>query len=225
MEIGKKMLNLEILAQYWPSLLKGTLVSLQISVLSSLLGFSLGTILGFWQTGKNNILASIVTVFVTIIRGTPMLIQIAFMYIVVFPSLGVQSSALYIAIFAIGINSSAYICEVIRSGIQSVNSGQIEAAKTLGLTSRQIDRYIVFPQAFKIVLPSLGNEVITLIKDSSLASTIGVMELFKEGKTVINQTYDAITVYMAVAVIYLVITSTATFLLRLLEKRVSNVKN
>lgn len=219
------MLNLDLIYKFLPNLLHGAAITLKISFLSSMIGFALGTILGFWQTGKIKIVSYIVTAFVTIIRGTPMLIQIAFSYFVIFPTLGVQTSALYIAIFAIGVNSSAYICEVIRSGIQSVDYGQIEAAKTLGLSDNQIDRYIVFPQALKAVLPALGNEIVTLIKDSSLASTIGVMELFKEGKNIINQTYDAITIYIVIAFIYLLITSTVSFILRVIESRMINAKN
>lgn len=219
------MLDLNILYKYWPNLLHGTLLTLKISFSSALIGFALGTILGFWQSSKSKFLRYMVTTFVTIIRGTPMLIQIAFMYFVVFPTLGVQTSALYIAIFAIGVNSSAYICEVIRSGIQSIDYGQIEAAKTLGLSKGQIDRFIIFPQALSAVLPAIGNEIITLVKDSSLASTIGVMELFKEGKNIINQTYDAITIFIIVALIYLLITSTISFVLRIIEIKVVNVKD
>lgn len=219
------MINLDLVYKFWPSLLQGTIITLQISLLSSLVGFALGTLLGFWQSGKVKSLRYLVTAFVTIIRGTPMLIQIAFMYFVVFPALGVQTSALYIAIFAIGINSSAYICEVIRSGIQSVGEGQIEAARTLGFSDVQIDRFIIFPQALRSVLPALGNELVTLIKDSSLASTIGVMELFKEGKNIINQTYDAITIYIVVALIYLLITSAVSFVMRSIEARMVNAKN
>ena len=218
-------MNLDLIYQYWPSLLQGTIITLKISVLSALIGFTFGTLLGFWQSGKVKAVRYLVTAFVTIIRGTPMLIQIAFMYFAVFPTLGIQTSALYIAILAIGMNSSAYICEVIRSGIQSVDVGQIEAAKTLGLSSGQIDRFIILPQALRSVLPALGNEIVTLIKDSSLASTIGVMELFKEGKNIINQTYDAITIYIVVALIYLIITSVVSVVMRSIETRMINVKN
>lgn len=223
--MGNRVINFNLIAQNFPALLKGTVISLEIAFLSCLIGLILGTILGVLQTRKNKIVNSIIVSYLTILRGTPMLIQIAFMYFVL-PNIGIYVSAFYCAIIAIGLNSSAYICEIVRGGINSVGKGQIEAAKCLGFTPMQIVRYIILPQAFAVTMPALGNEFIILIKDSSLASTIGVMELFKEGKYVINQTYDALSVYFAIALIYLSITITLTFLIKILEKRLNkHVKN
>lgn len=213
-------------SQYYPQFLQGALVSLQIAVCSSTIGFILGTILGFLQTSHSKILKVLVTFYVTIIRGIPMLIQITFMKYVVFQAIYPQASVIYIAICAIGLNSGAYLCEVIRSGIQSVNLGQIEAAKTLGFTKMQIRRYIIFPQAIRAILPALGNELITLVKDSSLASTIGVAELFKSGSNIRNQTYDTFTVYLIMGCLYLIMTTSISFVINKLEKRLNkNYKN
>lgn len=214
------MINFTLIQAALPSLLRGTVVTLQIAAFSLLLGFVGGTFLGIAQTGKNILLRGLVAIYATIIRGTPMLIQIVFLYYVL-SVVGINISAFWCAVLAIGINSSAYVSQIIRSGILSVNYGQIEAAKTLGIKRRDLLRFIVLPQALRVVLPALGNESITLIKDSSLASLIGVMELYKEGQTVISQTYDALSVYCAIAAIYLIITTTLSYCITLLERRLN----
>ena len=147
-----------------------------------------------------------------------MLVQILFVYYVL-PQFGVMIAPLWAASLAIGLNSAAYISQVIRSGIGAVPQGQVEAAKTLGFTSMQIWRFIIYPQAFRFALPALGNELVTLVKDSSLASIIGVMELSKEASIIRSRTYDAFSILLAVSMIYLSITSTLSFLLNKLEKR------
>lgn len=212
--------HLNTLANYAPALLSATFVTLQIALLSSLLGFCLGTILGFVQKYGSSLLQWLVLPYVTILRGTPMLIQISFWYFLL-PMLGIQLPLFTVAVVAIGLNSSAYISQIIKSGISSVDKGQQEAGKVLGLTQYQIMRYIVFPQAVRVVIPSLLNEFITLIKDSSLASTIGVVELFKQGKIIIDNTYLVIPVYCAVAAIYLVLTTTLSLISAHVERKLN----
>lgn len=215
------MINFELIAKYLPFLLQGAVNTLYIAACGCFLGFSGGTILALAQTSGNKILQWLVTLYVTIIRGTPMLIQIAFFYYAIMPALGLNFSPLTAAIIAIGINSSAYISQIVRSGILSVSKGQLEAARTLGLSTGQMIYYIILPQAIRIVIPALGNEFITLIKDSSLAYTIGVVELYKQGITMRSQTLDAMSTYVGVALIYLIMTTSLSLLMNYLERRMN----
>ncbi len=219
------MINFTIIINALPDLLHGALVSLAIAALALAIGFIGGTGLAIVQTSKNKFLRALVTFLVTIIRGTPMLVQIVFFYYLL-SVIGINLSAFVAAVIAIGINSSAYVSQIIRAGILSVSKGQIEAAKTLGIKRRDLMRYIILPQALRVVLPALGNESVTLIKDSSLASLIGVMELYNQGKVVISHTYDALTIYCAIAAIYLIMTTTLSYCFNRLEKRLNvHVKN
>lgn len=215
------MINLILFFESLPQLLKGALLSLEIALLSCLLGLVIGLILGILSSIKNRFLNFIITLYVTIVRGTPMLIQIFFMYYIL-PFLGIHLPPLWTAILAIGLNSAAYVSIMIRSGINSVSQGQLEAAKVLGFSRVQTIRFILFPQAIRLIFPALGNELITLIKDSSLASTIGgVYELTGQGKILISTRFDAITIYAAIACIYLLMTSLVSFGLYYFEQRLS----
>jgi His/Glu/Gln/Arg/opine family amino acid ABC transporter permease subunit len=201
-----------------PALLRGTQITLLIAVCSSLMGLVFGTLLAILHTSNRWFLSLPVTIYVTIVRGTPMLIQIPFFYYLL-PTIGIHLPLITTAIIAIGLNSSAYISQTVRAGIRSVPSGQREAARVLGLTSWQTMRYIVLPQALAVIVPALVSEFITLIKDSSLASTIGVVELFKEGTIIISRTYNALPVYAAIAAIYLVLTMTLTAFSHYVERK------
>ncbi len=214
------MINIELIVDSLPALLRGVLVTLQIAASSCLIGFSLGTFFGLIQSSSSSIGKSFVTLYVSLIRGTPMLVQIMF---IVFglPQFGVNIPTIWAVIVAIGLNSAAYISQVIRSGIASVSKGQIEAAKVLGLTQKQIIRFIVLPQAIRVVLPALGNEFITLTKDSSLASIVGVTELAKEGSIIMGRTFDPISIYCAITALYLILTTTLSYGMSVLEQRMN----
>jgi len=203
-------------------LLRGALVSLQIAGIACSIGLILGTVLALGQTGKYRVFRVLVTIYVTIIRGTPMLVQI-FIVFFVFPQIGIHLNAFWAAILAIGINSSAYLSQIIRSGIESIGRGQWEAAQVLGFSRGQALRYIILPQALQVVLPALGNEFITLLKDSSLASTIGVVELLKEGQIIISRTYKVIPIYLMITLIYLILTMLLSLVLSWLKKRLQRV--
>jgi arginine/lysine/histidine transport system permease protein len=219
------MIDIVLLKKSFPLLLRGSLVSLQLASFGTLIGISIGTLLGLALSGKNTLLKFLISAYVTIIRGTPMLIQI-FIVAYVFPEIGINLSRFWAATVAIGLNSSAYVSQIVRSGISSVGKGQIEAARVLGFSSIQTLYYIILPQAFRVILPALGNELITLVKDSSLASVIGVVELTKEGSILRSTTLDAITIFTAVALIYLCITSLLSLLVYFLETKMSSyVKN
>ena len=172
------MINFELLLQYYPLLLAGIATSLHIAFTSCGIGAVIGTGLGIILAGKNKSAKLLAQAYVSIIRGTPMLVQVTGTYYVL-RTLGIPIPALWSAIISIGLNSAAYLSQTILSGITSVSKGQIEAAKTLGFSPTQTIRYIIFPQAIRTVLPNLESEIVTLIKDSSLASTIGVYEIMQ----------------------------------------------
>lgn len=218
-------INIPLIIASLPQLLHGALVSLAIAGCALSLGLFGGLLLGILHVSKNGAIRALVTIYVTVIRGTPMLIQIVFLYFVL-ASAGLQFSPFIAAVLAIGINSSAYVSQIIKAGILSISIGQVEAARTLGIKRLDLLWYVILPQAIRVVLPALGNESITLIKDSSLASLIGVMELYQEGKTIISHTYDALSIYLAIAAIYLMITTTLSYIVTNLERYLNrHVKN
>lgn len=214
------MIDFNLIIEYLPILMQGLIITLQLAAIASCIGLILGTVFALMQTSHNRVLRSIVNVYVVIIRGTPMLIQILCAYFLL-PQIGIHIPAFWTAIIAIGLNSAAYISQVLRTGIAAVGRGQIEAAQVLGFSTPDTIRYIVLPQALRTTLPALGNEFVTLIKDSALASLIGVAELTKQANFVKSKTFDAITVYFAVAILYLMLTSTVSFLVARLEKRMN----
>lgn len=214
------MIDTTLLIDSMPDLIRGAMLTIQIAFLGCIIGLTLGTILGVLYTSHVIPIRIMVGTFVTIIRGTPMLIQILFA-VFLLPQLGISIPVFWAMIIAIGLNSSAYISNIVRSGIASVGRGQIEAGKVLGLSNWQITRFIVLPQALRIALPALGNEFITLVKDSSLASVVGVMELTRRGQMEISRTYDALTIYTGVALVYLAITTTLSLLISYAERRMN----
>ncbi len=213
-----KMISLLFIQTYFPLFLKGLFVSLQIAFFSCCIGATLGTVFGIVLAQKIKPFDWLVYGYVVIIRGTPMLIQIATIYFIL-QYAGCAPSAFWSAIVSIGLNSAAYVSQIVVAGIHSVGHGQIEAAKTLGFTKPQIMYYIILPQALRAVLPALGNELVTLIKDSSLASTIGVYELAQQGKIVMSQTYNAPAVYILMGAMYLIVTTLLSGFISWLEKR------
>ncbi len=214
------MIDLELLKKSIPYLLRGAVVTLQIASISCVIGLVLGTLCGLGLTNKNRFVRLLISIYTTLFRGTPMLIQIIFATLVL-PTLGIGVSRFWGVIWAIALNSGAYIAHIIKSGINSVSQGQREAGRTLGLSNIQIVWYIVLPQAIRVVLPALGNEFITLVKDSSLASIVGIQELTKEGEIISSRTLDALTIYLGVAAIYLVITTALSLLISFIEQRMN----
>ncbi len=212
------MIDYELMWSSLPSLLHGAFVTIQITIFSACIGYTLGIVLGLLEDCKNTTVQSLLRLYVGIIRGTPMLIQILFIFFVL-PQIGIKLNPLFSCVLAIGLNSSAYVSQIIRSGILAIGHGQKEAAQTLGFTKLQTMLYIILPQGLKNSYFALGNELVTLIKDSSLASIVGVMELTKEGSIIRSRTYDAFSILLMVAILYLVLTSLVTFFLELYAKR------
>jgi His/Glu/Gln/Arg/opine family amino acid ABC transporter permease subunit len=218
--MGCILMNLQFFQEYFPVLAKGALVSISIASLGCLLGLFLGTIAVVFLLKGKSFVKVLAYAYINLIRGTPMLIQILFLYFVL-PNFNIYIPAFWTAVLAIGLNSGAYVSNIIRGGMMAVGKGQQEAAKVLGLSEFQSFRLIIFPQAFRISLPTLGNEFITLVKDSSLASVIGVFELSKQGEILMHKTYDAMSSYTLVAIIYLIMTLSLSVFVLYLEKRLN----
>ena len=212
---------IKILVKYWDVfLIKGVSVTLALSVITVFFGAILGALLALMKMSRVKVLRFLVTAFVEVIRGTPMLLQLYVGYFIVplmFPALGLGTFA-SISV-ALVINSAAYVSEVIRSGIQAVDKGQTEAARSLGLSKGQTMRKVVLPQAVKNILPALGNEFVTIIKETSLASTFFVGDLMTAYLTVKGVTYLAFESLIIVGAIYFILTFTLSKLVGAYERR------
>lgn len=202
-----------------PLLCMGALVTLQITLLSVAFGILIGLFVGIARICKIKSLRVLSAVYVDFIRGTPLLVQIFLVYFAVPIVTGSHVDPFFAAIGACSINSGAYVAEIFRAGIQSIDGGQMEAGRSLGLTWVQTMKYIIIPQAFKHVIPPLGNEFIALLKDSSLVSVIGFEELTRRGQLIIARTYGAFEIWISVAILYLIMTITISRFVAWLERR------
>ena len=219
---------LDIVLPALPSLLKGAVVTIQLTVLSIALGLVGGSLLGIARLSPYKIVRVLTRIYVDFFRGTPLLVQLFMIYFGLpglLNSLGLPTfSQWWAAIAALALNSAAYISEIIRAGIQSIPPGQTEAAESLGLSPIETMRYVVFPQAFRIIIPPLGNEFIIMLKDTSLTAVIGYQELFQEGKLIVANNYRAFEIYTAVALVYLVLTLVSSLFFSRLEIWMDPVK-
>ncbi|MDV8595359.1 amino acid ABC transporter permease [Streptococcus pneumoniae] len=219
-------MNFSFLPKYLPYFNYGAVVTILISICVIFLGTILGVVLAFGQCSKFKPLVWLANLYVWIFRGTPMMVQImiafALMHInaptIQIGILGVDFSRLIPGILIISMNSGAYVSETVRAGINAVPKGQLEAAYSLGIRPKNAMRYVILPQAVKNILPALGNEFITIIKDSSLLSAIGVMELWNGATTVSTTTYLPLTLLLFAAFYYLIMTSILTVALKAFEK-------
>ena len=211
--------DMNLVFNSFPLLLIGAGVTIQITVLSTAIGFVIGLIVGVARISNLRLLRLLAEVYVEFFRGTPLLVQIFLFYFALPVVTGQRIDPFIAAISACGINSGAYVAEIFRAGIQSVDDGQMEAGRSLGMTWLQTMRYIIVPQAFKRVIPPLGNEFIAMLKDSSLVSVIGFEELTRRGQLIIAKTYGSFEIWMSVAVIYLVMTLTISRFVAYLERR------
>ena len=195
------------MASYWTYFAKGIEYTLIITVVSVLIGFVLGIILALMRLGHNKLLHGLAVAYIEFIRGTPLMVQVMFVYFGI--GAVIQSlPALAAGIIAVSLNSGAYVAEVIRSGIESIAIGQTEAARSLGMSQKQTYQYVVIPQAIKNIWPALGNEFITLIKESSIVSVIGVGDLMYQTQLVQSATYKGVAPLAITMVIYFVLTFT-----------------
>ena len=209
----------------WRYITDGLKITLLVTVFAVLIGVVLGFLIAIVRTthdktGKLKILNAICKVYLTVIRGTPEVVQLMIIYFIIFGS--VDISKVVVAIVAFGINSGAYVAEIFRSGIMSIDNGQFEAGRSLGFNYAQTMMYIVMPQAFKNVLPTLCNEFISLLKETSVSGYIALQDLTKGGDIIRSRTYDAFMPLIAVALIYLAMVMIFTKLVSLLERRLRN---
>ena len=202
-----------------PHLLPGIPWTLLISFGGLAIGFVIGIIFGLMRISPSRLLRLPAILYIEVFRGTPILVQVLFIFYGLPQLLGGPINALTAGIAAIAVNSGAYISEVVRGGVQSIERGQREASLSLGLSRTQAFRYVIWPQAFRRMIPPLGNQGIISIKDTSLFSVIGVGELVRQGQIYIATTFTALEVYFMVALMYLAITWSLSLLLRQLEKR------
>ena len=202
-----------------PLLLAGAGVTIEITAIAVGLGFIFGLITSVCRLSGVKTLQVIAVCYVNIIRGTPMLVQIFLIYFALPMVIGERINPFVAAVAACSINSGAYVSEIFRAGIQSVDKGQMEAGRSLGLSWMQTMRYVIMPQAFKHVIPPLANEFISMTKETSLVSVIGFEELTRRGQLIIAKTYGSFEIWLTVAAIYLVMTLTIARLVSYLERR------
>ncbi len=214
-------------ANRWQLYLKGLGVTFQVTLAALCVGVILGVLVAVVRTlhdqqrvGHRNLLLEVLNLlgvlYTTVIRGTPMMVQLLIMYFVIFSG---TRNQIGVAMLAFGINSGAYVCEIVRGGIMSVDPGQMEAGRSLGLGYIPVMREIVIPQAVKTILPSLGNELITLFKETSLVTVIGLVDLTKVAMQIQGRTYQALMPFFGIALVYLVIVLVLTRLQGILERR------
>ncbi len=213
-----------ILKGGYKTALQGLLATIEIAVAGLVIGIILGTLIALVKVMPKykllpKILAVICDIYVGFFRGTPMVVQLLLGYFVLLPALGIASDALIVAIIIFGLNSGAYVSEIMRAGIQSVDGGQLEAGRAVGLPYWTAMSKIVIPQSIKNILPTLGNEFIVLIKETSVVSFIAVTDLTKAFKAIGDANYEYIIPYIMLALVYLVLVLIITFGIKMMERR------
>lgn len=217
----------------WKYIADGLTVTLKVTFFAVLLGIALGIVIAIIRStyDKNKssmrgfskfilcVMNLLAKVYLTVIRGTPVVVQLMIMYFVILVS---SNNKVLVAVLAFGLNSGAYVAEIFRSGIMSIDEGQFEAGRSLGFNYVQTMRYIIIPQAFKNVLPALANEFIVLLKETSVAGYVGLQDLTKGGDIIRSRTYEAFMPLIGVAVIYLILVVFFTWLVGILERKLRN---
>lgn len=210
----------------YKKVLDGLLATVEIAVFGLLIGIVIGTVLAIAKVVPKyhifpRICSGIAGVYIAIFRGTPMVVQLLIGYFVLMPALGISAQPLGVAILIFGLNSGAYVSEIMRSGINSVDRGQLEAGRAVGLSYSVSMFKIVIPQAIKNILPTLGNEFIVLVKETSVASFIAVTDLTKAFRDIADANYEYIIPYLTLAAVYLIIVLIITLLIKLMERRLA----
>lgn len=218
--IRESYLDLGVVLQNFDSLLQAFLITILLALLAEILGIILGLVLALMKIGRSKLLSAPAQVYIDVFRGTPLLIQIIFIYFAT-PNIGIRIESLFFAgLVALTLNSAAYVAEIFRSGIQSIDKGQMEAGRASGLTYAQTMRHIIVPQAFRRVIPPLTNEFVMLIKDTSIVSVIGLEELLRSARVLQSATANS-TPLVAAALFYLAICLPLIYLANGLERRLN----
>jgi len=228
LKIGESVYQTLIYNNRYKFILEGLMNTVVIALLSVIIGTIIGIIVAlirnnYDKNGKMKIANTIAKWYVDIIRGTPVILQLMIIYYVIFKSVDV--SVILVGVLAFGINSGAYVSEIIRAGINSVPYGQTEAGYALGLNYNQVMQHIILPQAIRNILPALGNEFITLLKETSVGAYIGIIELTKASDIIASRTYDYFFPLILIAIIYLIMTLGLSKLVQKLERRLKYVRN
>ena len=208
----------------YKDVLNGLLATVEIAVLGLFIGIVIGTLIAVVKVMPKykvvpRILEKVCDVYVGFFRGTPMVVQLLIGYFILMPALGIPADGVTVAVIIFGLNSGAYVAEIMRSGIQSVDAGQLEAGRAVGLPYSVAMLKIVIPQSIKNILPTLGNEFIVLIKETSVASFIGVVDLTKAFRSIGDANYEYIIPYLTLALVYLVIVMLITWGIKVMERR------
>ncbi len=204
---------------FLPQLGRGLYYTLLVSVVGLLIGFVVGAFVGLARLSRFRVVNALATVYIEVIRGTPLLVQAIWLFFALPLIIQYTLPSLLAGIIVIGVNSAAYIAEIVRGAVQSIEKGQMEAGRSLGLSHRITMLKVIWPQAFKRMIPPLGNQFIISIKDTSLLSVILVPELLFQGRVIASNHYNAVEIYTTVAVFYLAITLSLSAALRVTEKR------
>ncbi|MGM9925444.1 MAG: amino acid ABC transporter permease [Bacillus sp. (in: firmicutes)] len=209
----------DIIVEYAPFLLKGTLLTIGLSLAGIAIGTILGLFIGMGKMMRNTILSLPFKLYITFFRGTPLLVQLLLIHFGVVPLLTGETDPVLASILALSLNAAAYIAEIFRGGIQSIEKGQMEAARSLGMTHVQAMKYVILPQATKRIIPPLGNEFVVLIKESSIACVIAAPELLYWGRAMGTQYFKVWEPYLTAAIIYLILTVSLSYILHRIERR------
>ncbi|RNB92400.1 amino acid ABC transporter permease [Brevibacillus fluminis] len=213
--------TLNIIQKALPALLSGLWVTLEIAVVALFFAMAIGLAFGLLRISKNPLLRWIAEFYVNIIRGTPLLVQVLFIYFGLPGAFDFKLSAFAAGVIAISINAGAYLVEIFRAGIESIDRGQMEAGRALGFTYAQTMNYVILPQAVKRMIPAFVNQFIITIKDTSLLSVIGIAELTMEGQTIYSSNFRAFEILGAIAVIYYILIYALTLISNRLERRLA----
>jgi len=202
----------------WETLATGAATTIEVTACSLVLGCVLGLLVGIGRLApQRRVIYGLCTAYLTFIRGTPLLVQLFILFFGL-PQFGIMLPAFACGVLGLGVYSGAYVSEIVRGSIQSVDRGQMEAARSLGMPYRMAMRKVILPQAFVRMIPPLGNEFIALIKNSALVSLLTINDLMHEGEKIISVSYRSLEVYIAIAFIYLILTSATSLVLRRTEK-------
>jgi len=212
--------GLQVVSSHIVYFLEGALLTIEITTLSVLFGLILGLVTGLSKMSKNRVLYYIATAYIDFFRGTPLFVQILLLYFGILP-LFMDAGPFLAAVIACSLNCGAYTAEIVRAGIQAVDRGQMEAARSLGMNTRQAMSHVILPQAFKIVIPPLLNEFIAVLKDTSLVATISAEELTLRGKLLYSTTYEAAWIWGTVAVMYFIMTKAFALMGDYIERRLA----
>ncbi len=211
----------QVILEALPVLLQGTWITLKITVISLLIALVIGLFIGLMSTSRAIVLRSIGTGYVDLVRGTPLLVQIMIIYFGIPSLLDIKIDEMVAGIAAISLNAGAYMAEIFRAGILSVDRGQMEAARSLGLTHTQAMRLVILPQAVRRMIPAFVNQAIVSLKDTSLLTIIGIRELTNSGEIIISANYRFFEIWAAVAVFYFIMIHLLTLYSRHLERRLA----